>query len=124
MLIQVIIILRYFFYKVQESGISSSKNVTSEPDVHVCMDSESAENVNHVGTEEKQGEELPNAAVLSISGHTDGCYPALDQRDPETAAVPKQTEQPTFSNNQVEPLKQKEIDKGIDEKMNTQVCVL
>lgn len=95
---------------MQESGISLSKNVTPEPDVRVCMGSESAENVNRVVTEEKRGEELPNAAVLSI---------------------PKQTEQPTFSNDPVEPLNSKEIDRGIDknlacldEKMNTQVCVL
>nr|GMD23251.1 protein WVD2-like 7 isoform X2 [Ipomoea batatas] len=91
------------------SGISLSKNVTPEPDVRVCMGSESAENVNRVVTEEKRGEELPNAAVLSI---------------------PKQTEQPTFSNDPVEPLNSKEIDRGIDknlacldEKMNTQGAV-
>nr|GMD24604.1 protein WVD2-like 7 isoform X2 [Ipomoea batatas] len=89
---------------IKESGISLSKNVTPEPDVRVCMGSESAENVNRVVTEEKRGEELPNAAV------------------------PKQTEQLTFSNDSVE--KPKEIDRGIDknlacldEKMNTQGAV-
>nr|GMD11218.1 protein WVD2-like 7 isoform X2 [Ipomoea batatas] len=91
---------------IMESGISLSKNVTPEPDVRVCMGSESAENVNRVVTEEKRGEELPNAAV------------------------PKQTEQLTFSNDPVEPLNSKEIDRGIDknlacldEKMNTQGAV-
>nr|GMD26216.1 protein WVD2-like 7 isoform X1 [Ipomoea batatas] len=89
---------------ITESGISLPKNVTPEPDVRVCMGSESAENVNRVVTEEKRGEELPNAAV------------------------PKQTEQLTFSNDPVE--KPKEIDRGIDknmacldEKMNTQGAV-
>ncbi|XP_019176683.1 PREDICTED: neurofilament heavy polypeptide isoform X2 [Ipomoea nil] len=76
---------------IMESGISLSKNVTPEPDVRVCMGSESAENVNRVVTEEKRGEELPNTAV------------------------PKQTEQP---NNPVEPLKPKEIDRGVDKNMS------